>query len=836
MKDITVYLNEYLVDLDESSSVQITINGFNIENPIRRFASFTSTLTLAKSNNNEQFIKMYSEKSSSTVPYETLKITVFETGKRIFKGTCFLKRVNNKFNIAGITEESDVFDRLKTFACSQIFETLGDGNGSGLHFKPLNHKLLTAATLYTQRNGLALAGTSPGSLYAPLVDYGKQDIIPNNLVENYSFTTVQFPWTVETLPDIASTIGWTFTAPDMTSAAMALNTVSLAIVNRTVRIYAGFRYVLTFVYGQTANVTTVAEVFAINDDDEVVSLGSNTSSTVGTKTATIEFTSNVNYKAIGIYFRRTAIVGNQVVVVGSANIADTSYVVIKDPFYLPMFPWVDAIKKAIAKVFTGTFTHNHNFTTAQNALVDSCLIQSIREGMQYPKWFLEDRNDIQQASGTQVIGLGDNVVAFPNKIKGNFGLWLSSGDWDGGYTLGNQYYSTPSMVDTDGNGGFYADIRCDMVVNVTAITGASPQAWFELEIASGIFFRSPVFSTTGRKQFTMSTRSKAVDSAGALVAPFSYPKGVRIGATDAIMDVHSRTGGTISSYSVTVEYARFTVTPVPYPQDEAVFMPGFVLPDFTAYDLLKDYLIRTCSLIKYSSIDDSLKIASVESIINNKKAAKNWTSKRNKLVDDIEFSLSEYAQLNKFTDKEGDDNEFANMSIIANNDNITPEKTFYESKFSSITDTPVKGAPAADIKAFEYDSELVYEQSVEATSTDVQTKRERTFEGINEKATLLKMRDSVVTDPVVHYDATTAATFKVAAYAKWSEFKALFYPGVESALDKVKVLRREYNLTPEDIGTLDIFTLIYDDNAYYLIVNLKYVPGEISEVVIFKVN
>jgi hypothetical protein len=837
MINLAVYLNDDILDLYQDTKFQMTVNGFDALNPIKRSASYTSSIRIPPTKRNLNIAKIYDSKTESDVPYSKLKIKIVEDGIEIFKGNCFISRRRGGITISGITEEADVFDRLKNIFCSQIYDTIKGGDpppGEWL-YKPYGHKKLDSATYYTQRNGL-------NNIYAPLMDYGKQDVVPDTLVENYSFTTVQAPWTVETLPLVASTIGWTYTGGvSMVSAIMALNAVSLAVVNREVRLYAGFVYNITFELSLSVAVSTNVFIFGITDKDEVVQFGSPTNyTTTGTKYPTQEVTTTVNYKAIGIYITRPSGAGNQVVTLQNAALSDVTFVKIQEPYYLPVYSWIEAIKKGIAKVFNGTFSYNENFTAAQTALVESCVIQSIRNGMEYPKWYLDERNLIQEASGSQVIGLGNNVVKFPNRIKGSYGWWLDAGDFDGGgITYGDEYLNYPDLVTgDDASSGFYADFICDMVVNITTMTGASPQAWFELEIESGKFFRSPVFNSTGRKQFTMSSRGLVVDSAGAATPPYAYPKGLRIGSTDHIIDVHSRTGGTIS-YSVTVEYARLTVQPVKYPQDEAVLMPSFILPDFTVYDLLKDYLIRTCSLINLRNSDGSLRIASIESIINNKSNAVDWTEKRVKEDDDITFEVSRYAKNNIYTDKEGIQNEFSNMNIEVENENISEEKTAFESKFDSITDSPVKSAPAASIGAFDQDSELLYKQAVEWTVIGgidaVLTTREYKFDGINAKTSLLKLRDSTTSDPVVKYGTTTAATFKVASYAKWSEFKELFYSSFQEAVRRTKVIGRRYNLNRNDINALDVFTLVYDDGQYFLIVSLKYSPGQTSDVTLFRV-
>jgi hypothetical protein len=167
-----------------------------------------------------------------------------------------------------------------------------------------------------------------------------------------------------------------------------------------------------------------------------------------------------------------------------------------------------------------------------------------------------------------------------------------------------------------------------------------------------------------------------------------------------------------------------------------------------------------------------------------------------------------------------------------NNANVALQKTFYTSGFETRFDDPVNNIEVVNTGIFNFESERVYTATYSAAEG---VKREYKFP-LNEKSILFKTRSELATDPVIKYGTTTATTYKVAQYVRWLDVMNMFYPGLASALDQSKIIQREYNLNRIDINDLDLFKLVFDSYSYYLVIELKYVPGQKSKVKMFKVN
>ncbi|MFN7609395.1 MAG: hypothetical protein ACK5QX_00440, partial [bacterium] len=60
----------------------------------------------------------------------------------------------------------------------------------------------------------------------------------------------------------------------------------------------------------------------------------------------------------------------------------------------------------------------------------------------------------------------------------------------------------------------------------------------------------------------------------------------------------------------------------------------------------------------------------------------------------------------------------------------------------------------------------------------------------------------------------------------------LFFEGVKN----FKIVTRKYNLNDLDISTLDPHKLVFDNQEYFIVMEVKnYTPGRISTVKLFKV-
>lgn len=108
---------------------------------------------------------------------------------------------------------------------------------------------------------------------------------------------------------------------------------------------------------------------------------------------------------------------------------------------------------------------------------------------------------------------------------------------------------------------------------------------------------------------------------------------------------------------------------------------------------------------------------------------------------------------------------------------------------------------------------------------------------------LLAVRDKRTNEPNVLYNGVSKTSYKVAYFVDDSEtigcsFQSSIdndYSLLVDSLRLSKVEKKQYNFNEVDISKITPHTLIFDTDAYYLINSVKFIPGELSDVEIFKV-
>src|SRR5690606_1325477 len=70
----------------------------------------------------------------------------------------------------------------------------------------------------------------------------------------------------------------------------------------------------------------------------------------------------------------------------------------------------------------------------------------------------------------------------------------------------------------------------------------------------------------------------------------------------------------------------------------------------------------------------------------------------------------------------------------------------------------------------------------------------------------------------------------------WQYLIDNYYREFVLCLNEVKIVKRQYMLSPQDIASIDFFRLVYDDGEYFKIESVdNYVPGKPTKVTLFKV-
>jgi hypothetical protein len=313
------------------------------------------------------------------------------------------------------------------------------------------------------------------------------------------------------------------------------------------------------------------------------------------------------------------------------------------------------------------------------------------------------------------------------------------------------------------------------------------------------------------------------------------------------------------------------------------FKTNEILPDhITQIDFLKDFLIRFGVFLRFSA--DTVELLTLEDILNDTSNALKWTEKnrdygRGKKRYGLSYNWPGWAQVNKFTypSVNPDTNLIPFVRIISNdgsidiaNTNIDLERDVYESIFfphqsmEGITTFPIDaGLIPVEIGGV---PGIIY-----GATCPVYTSIPAGFVFDNEpKPMLCLLRDKETftgtgapfAESDIYYDGNLRSDYKIAFFAmypadvpitveytpvldnmRWRNdfgtakgFLDLYYPKLETVLDKAKKVTYWYNLTDVDISELDLYTLVFDTDTYYLISKVyEFVPGRMTKVDLLKV-
>jgi len=780
-----IYIDDELIDLYENTAIQISISNIEIGNLTQRNVSYTNTIQVPFTETNVRRLSPLTVWSVSSKPYEKPTVKIVESGHQIFIGSAYVKIRGKSITLEMAESDVDIYELLKT---KLVSESTFSGS---IPFRD--------SEFYAIRN-------STSGINAPVVNWGKLNNYPIQELDNGSFVGTMEPWTNEDTG--GGRIAWAYGTNDV-DVTLGAGDDSAYLNNSNYIFFAGYKYRITVNLTTSSTSSIVTQLFFQGNGKTLLVLPGTVSS-IGSHSIVYDFFRDEEYTGIKIVCSNTGGSSNVVTITDVTIASDyDSFIELKAPFYLPMYYYIDALKTSFAQFTqispTDPITLD-NFTAAQTAYMESLLIPYTRDEIKYADKFVELHRVVAQADGAQVITVTSTPIQFANLIKSDY----TSGIW----SLSNSLYS----ITTTPSGSFFEDFTLSLVINITSLAGgATVKA--RLEETGGTQYDSEVFNTTGIKHITLDTKVLSYTGYEITTSVQSY----------RALIINNAGVGTMS---VTVLSATLDINQVPVIQDSAgedVLYSAVLLPDITVYDLLKDFVVRTGSLTRFNGVSRTIETKPIENILSGVQTAKDWTSKRVKSFEDtIEFSLDGYAQTNYFQDKNEEENTIGKMSLDIINDNIESESVYYESMMDTLIDEPVKGVSIANLKTFlkesakEFDSATAFSRPYVLSSEDT--------------LSLIKIRDSVSSDPVVKFGTTTAATFKVGNYAPWTDFKGLFYGNLESALYQAKVVNHLYSLSSLDIETLDLWELIYDSGAYYMILNVDYSPGKLSKVKLLKTN
>ncbi len=247
-------------------------------------------------------------------------------------------------------------------------------------------------------------------------------------------------------------------------------------------------------------------------------------------------------------------------------------------------------------------------------------------------------------------------------------------------------------------------------------------------------------------------------------------------------------------------------------------------PDIEVKDIIKDFFVRFAIIPKQKN--GVLYLKTIEEILSNRSGAVDWSAKLTKTGHSIDFT-SRYAQENYFDYNNGENDPTLGRGILEiDNETLDPINTVYDSVFESV----ITGLFDANYNSARMD---VYE----STSVDISDfKNSPPF-------TLLTLRNPGA-DPDITFYITPRDDYKVAYFVDDSQpkdsgfeyFINEFYDKYAFALQKSKVIVKEYLLTELDIQNYDSHKMVYDGEGYYLVNKISnFIPGNITKVELFKV-
>lgn len=276
--------------------------------------------------------------------------------------------------------------------------------------------------------------------------------------------------------------------------------------------------------------------------------------------------------------------------------------------------------------------------------------------------------------------------------------------------------------------------------------------------------------------------------------------------------------------SVTVNSATITIECIPRPAQWLYY--NELMPEIKQKELMLDFAFRYGQLFKENNGAVSCK--GIDEVILDRANAKDWTLKRVRKSDQVSYTPDRYAQSNlinyNFNVEEGVTESYGQGDLTITNLNIPIKQTLYQSPFYSSLTKQVGGVYMMVVPIFD-------------TSTAI-TKFD------NEPGLRIALvRDKYSYEPNVIYSGSQSS-YKVAYFEDplqsnsmvWSQFLNDHYFYLSQILQKAKVIEREYNLSSEDIASLDFFVPIFDEDSYYLLnVVGPYVSQKKTKVELIKI-
>lgn len=798
MNRVLLYINDSLVDLYPNTVIATTFQNINIGDIKEKRVDFTNRFKAPFTpNNNVIFGNSKNIQSGSEIPYLKLPCRLIQNGIQIKRDLiAVVEVVDGNYQITIFSKGKDFFSTLESLG---LVNSLDFGIYNAWNNSYINSKRLI----------------SSNDIICPVIDYGKLNLVKliDQVLINAEMDTSIGGW--ENAVDSSAT-EWVYDSGNNDIRVdVPATSVSTILSNKTYNFFALYKYTVTFNFEVTGTTTNVIVSFGVTNDPadpaffdafafgDTVTYNSN-----GTKSISIEVESRRNWNTVAIIVRN---LDSSSVVVAGLNVTITpnpeiDIKLLQDVAYsyFPSWKYKYVVEKVIEQC--GYTLDISNFNTTQTDHIESLIIPFSKDKYSYSDFFLEGLRVEANSDGTQLIdfnsGIVSRVVDFSNAVKVD-----SFGYWDGV----NQYI-TPLL-----SYRFQLMCVCRVVVEVTNL-GVGETVSFVLSRVGGN--QTATISANGTYSIQFETGSSG--------SSFNLLTGSK---------VHGDTGGEATQLTafndsagnadIQILYGTIKIfsTETPHNTTDAINLSYLSLPDISAKDLIRDFSVRTGSYIDVS--DGVVKFLPIENIINNKYNSVDVTNKRVKRPDKIIFSDS-YAQVNKFSDSLRDGQELVEMGeLLVENENLDPEKDYYDSGFYAINDRIVNGVLMATMDLMDVDSELEQEPSFGG----IRQPSDNNSGGIS----LLQVFEPDGSEPDVKYNGTIRTDYCIARYlpgASWPYALENYYPSFQESIRKYKAVDRDFILNESEIIMIDEKKIIFDTDSYFLVNKIpKFIPNRVTEKV-----
>jgi len=247
------------------------------------------------------------------------------------------------------------------------------------------------------------------------------------------------------------------------------------------------------------------------------------------------------------------------------------------------------------------------------------------------------------------------------------------------------------------------------------------------------------------------------------------------------------------------------------------------LPDILCKDLLSDFFTRFGIIPKQKN--GVLYLKTLEAILTDRAGAVDWSSKLVPGNRPIDFTL-DYAQNNNFDYVDiVNDQTFGRGVMVIDNDTLPFERTEYESLFENCEEYDGSGYQVASIPIFDESSDTI-SNFIDSPGIKLLTLKDRSVE----------TSITFYTSPRTDYRLGYFVDIDLTKDSRWSYFLTQFYGTFTDALQKNKVIIKEYYLTPLDIKNFDSHKMVYDGEGYYYVNKISnFVNGTITKVELLKI-